>query len=147
MKLKVKKLSDKATIPSYSRIGDGGLDLTASSVNKDGDYIEYGTDLSVEIPLGHIGFIFPRSSISNRDLLLCNAVGVIDSGFRGEIKLRFKPIIAYKQNQFGPRASNMYNVGDRIGQLVILPFPTIEVVESELSESKRGSGGFGHTGL
>lgn len=147
MKLKVKKLHKDAKLPEYSKEGDAALDLTATTVLTTGDYIEYGTGLAVEIPEGHVGLIFPRSSISNRDLTLSNAVGIIDAGYRGEIKFRFKPAIAYNgNNKFGVRSGYQYNVGERLGQLIVMPFPKVEVVEvEELDDSERGTGGFGST--
>ena len=81
--------------------------------------------------------IFPRSSISNTGLILSNSVGVVDSGYRGEIKFRFKWI----------KDTTDYNVGDRVGQLIILPYPSIETEEAEeLSSTERGEGGFGSSG-
>jgi dUTP pyrophosphatase len=147
MQIKFKKLHPNAKIPAYSKIGDAGMDLTAISKNwsksDGGYYCEYDTGLSVEIPEGYVGLIFPRSSQSNVNLLLTNHVGVIDSGFRGPIRFRFKKIIA------GTASVDLktYEVGDRVGQLIILPFPKIEPIEvDELSETTRGSGGFGSTG-
>lgn len=80
MKVKIKKLNENAVIPSYSKQGDAGMDLVATSkiFDKYGN-VEYGTGLAMEIPEGHVGLIFPRSSISKKDLALTNAVGVIDS--------------------------------------------------------------------
>jgi dUTP pyrophosphatase len=138
------KIIDKAistTVPSFQNLGDAGLDLTATSISFTDDYVEYGTNLAFEIPDGCVGLLFPRSSISKYDLTLCNSVGVIDSGYRGEVKLRFKTTYNYNP-------SKMYRVGDRVGQLILVPFitPTINIV-SDLSETKRGSGGFGSSGV
>lgn len=140
MNIKVKKLHKDAIIPFYSKAGDAGMDLTSVSskiVNeKDHGYIEYDTGLAIEIPENHVGLVFPRSSISKTGLILANAVGVIDSGYRGSIKCRFKAI---------PN-STVYNDGDRIAQLMILPYPQITFEEvKELSETSRGEGGFGST--
>lgn len=138
MNIKIKKLSKDAVIPSYAKIGDAALDLTAVSISYTNIYVEYGTGLAIEIPEGFAGFVFPRSSISNYDLNLCNSVGVIDSNYRGEIKLRFKTV--YNQK--------IYNIGDRIGQLVIMPIPKIEfTVVQDLCDSSRGSLGFGSSGV
>lgn len=141
MKVRFKKLNENAVVPAYSKPGDAGLDLTATSKeltnNPQYGFLEYGTGLAVEIPEGHVGLIFPRSSISNTGLILSNSVGVIDSGYRGEIKFRFKHI---------PGTAD-YNVGDRVGQLIILPYPSIETEEAtELNSSERGEGGFGSSG-
>ena len=140
MIVKIKKLDSKAVTPAYAKAGDAAVDLTAISIAKvDRDefgYMEYGTGLAIEIPEGHVGLLFPRSSISNSGLILTNSVGVIDSGYRGEIKFRFKhiPDTAY------------YKPGDRIGQLIIIPYPQINFQEvEELSSTERGEGGFGST--
>ena len=141
MNIKIIDKSTPITIPKFENPGDAGLDLVATSISFTGDYVEYGTNLAFEIPDGFVGLLFPRSSISKYDLSLCNSVGVIDSGYRGEVKLRFKTT-----HNYDPR--KIYNVGDKVGQLVLVPFisPTLNVV-SELSETKRGSGGFGSTGV
>lgn len=140
MLLKVKKLSDKAVTPSYAKPGDKGLDLTATSVNYESDlYVEYGTDIAVEIPPDYVGLIFPRSSVTNQELMLKNAVGVIDSQYRGEIKFRFQRLNGIR--------SKIYEVGMRVGQLILVPAPTIEVmVTDSLSETERGEGGYGSSG-
>ena len=140
MKIKFKKLIPEAVVPSYAKDGDAGLDFTATyctlTDNNSYAYFEYGTGISMEIPEGYVGLIFPRSSISNTGLILSNSVGVIDSGYRGEIKFRFK----YTQN---PKS---YNIGDKIGQMIILPYPKIEFeLVEELSDSDRSEGGFGST--
>ena len=86
MKVKIKRLNENAVIPAYAHVTDAGLDLTATSKNIEGNrVIIYGTGLAVEIPEGYVGLIFPRSSNSKKNLLLTNSVGVIDSGYRGEI--------------------------------------------------------------
>lgn len=154
LKVKFKKLNELATMPKYSNIGDAGLDLTAVSLAFISDpeqckhYLEYGTGLAVEIPAGYVGLLFPRSSISNKALFLANSVGVVDQSFRGEIKLRFKvDSVGYDGAVNDNKKPAAYNVGDRIGQLIIIPFPQIEIEEaSELSSTERGEGGFGSTG-
>ena len=143
VKVPIKKLSSDAIIPTYSKEGDAGMDLTAVSKEITDDYVSYKTGLSFEIPSGYVGLLFPRSSNSKKDLLLTNSVGVIDSGYRGEVELRFKPILNGKLENI-----KTYEVGDRIGQIMIIPYPKIEFVETEnLSQSQRGDGGFGSTGL
>lgn len=142
MKIKIKKLHPNAIIPTYANHGDAGLDLTAVSAiyNTEFDFCEYDTGLSVEIPEGYVGLIFNRSSISKKGQALCNAVGVIDSPYRGSIKLRFYT----KSNSM---AYDVYNVGDKIGQLMIIPYPKVELEEvTELSSTERGEGGFGSSG-
>lgn len=146
MKIKIKKLHKDAVIPSYAKDGDAGMDLTAISANGSPEhgYVEFGTGLSIEIPKGYVGLIFPRSSISKRSAMLANSVGVIDSGYRGEITLRFKidtATLFAKGCIYKP-----YMKGDRVGQLIIMPYPHIEFEEvDELSETERGEGGFGST--
>jgi len=141
MIVKIKKLHENAVIPVYSKPGDAGLDLVATSINDDSyNNIVYGTGLAIEIPEGHVGLLYPRSSNSKTDLYLTNHVGVIDSGYRGEIMFKFRPIN-------GIEDAFIYAVGDRVGQLIIIPYPSIEFVETEeLSDSDRGDGGFGSTG-
>lgn len=78
MKVKFKKLSNKAATPEYAKPGDAGMDLVATSLIKNEVYYEYGTDISVEIPEGYVGLLFPRSSISKTKQILANHVGVID---------------------------------------------------------------------
>jgi dUTP pyrophosphatase len=140
MNVKIKKLTQYTTVPSYSKDGDAGMDLVATKIisNTSSD-ISYGTDLAMEIPKGFVGLIFPRSSIRKYDLTLSNSVGVVDSGYRGEIQAVFK-----KTNGLD---SFVYKVGDRIAQIMIIPYPSINFEEvDELSDTERGDGGFGSTG-
>lgn len=140
MEVKIKKLVENATIPSYAKEGDAGLDLTATSkrYDRETNTLVFGTGLAVEIPKGFVGLVFPRSSVYKQGLALSNSVGVIDSGYRGEIMARFyMPEIGFEQLE----------VGTRIAQLVILPYPKIEFKEvDKLSKTDRGSDGFGSTG-
>lgn len=136
MKVKIKKLNDNAVIPCYACHGDAGMDLHAVSKNETERFIEYGTGLAFEIPEGYVGLIFPRSSLSKKDLIMANHVGVLDSGYRGELKFRFKKI-----------GEEVYDIGDRIGQLIVIPYPKVEFEEvDELSDTHRGIGGFGSSG-
>lgn len=145
MKLKVKKLHKDAVLPSYSKVGDAGMDLTAVERTQTAGYTEYRTGLSFEIPEGYVGLLFPRSSISNKDLSLANAVGVLDSGYRGEVSFRFKRTNV--QVGCGDRLYNDYAIGDRIGQLLVIPYPKIELeMVDELSGSERGAGSYGSSG-
>lgn len=143
MVVKIKKLVENAVIPKYSKPGDAGLDLTATSVSFEKNYVSYKTGLAVEIPEGFVGLLFPRSSNSKMDLILTNSVGVIDSGYRGEIELRYKLV----GNGTTPSVVGVYNIGDRVGQLIIIPYPIIEFEEvEELSVTERNTGGYGSTG-
>ena len=138
MRVKIAKTNPDAIIPSYSKPGDAGMDLTAITTSYEDSHITYGTGLAIEIPEGHFGLLFPRSSVYKTEQHLANAVGVIDSGYRGEIKLKFTR----------SKDSLEYNVGERVGQLIILPYPRIELDEVEsLGTTHRGSGGFGSTGI
>lgn len=177
MEVKIKKLHKNSVIPSYSKEGDAGLDLTALSVryDYDTDTIVYDTGIAIEIPKGYVGLIFPRSSIYKKELILSNHVGVVDSSYRGSIKLIFKPDIGnfwdianknkdefqeglehgvlsyYESGENANRNwaidADIYAVGDRIGQLIIIPYPQIQFKEvEELSTTERGEGGFGSSG-
>ena len=143
MLVKVKRLNQNAIIPFYSKPGDAGMDLYATSV----DYDKYGnlvchTGLAMEIPEGHVGLLFPRSSISKTPLTLRNSVGVIDSGYRGEIMLKFD-----REDRNLSDGGTIYKVGDRVGQIMIMPYPKVQFFEArELSSTERGEGGFGSTG-
>jgi dUTP pyrophosphatase len=139
MKVRFKKLSEKAVTPKYAKPGDAGMDMVATSLVKSEVFYEYGTDIAVEIPEGYVGLLFPRSSISKTKQILANHVGVVDSGYRGEIKFRFKKLDWDN--------GEVYEIGDKIGQLLVIPYPTIELEEvSELSETQRGSDAFGSSG-
>ena len=140
MKIRIKKLSTDAVIPTYDKEGDAGMDLVATKIISNTTFdVSYGTDLAMEIPNGFVGLVFPRSSIRKYELALSNSVGVIDSGYRGELQATFK-----KENGLDSLA---YKVGDRIAQIMIIPYPPIEFdVVDELSDTERGEGGFGSTG-
>lgn len=141
MKVKIKKLNESAVIPQYAHDTDAGLDLVATSVevDNDGNFV-YGTGLAFEIPVGYVGLVFPRSSVSLRSLVMANSVSVIDSGYRGEVTAKFKPIRQFLQNP--------YQIGERVAQMVIIPYPHVEFQEVDsLSESDRGTGGYGSTGM
>lgn len=143
MQVKIKKLHPNAVIPQYAKAGDAGLDLT--SVDRKWLSVErcweYSTGLALEIPPGFMGLIFPRSSIYKKTLVLSNSVGLVDAGYRGEIKFKFKESSEIHGHEY------IYDIGDRVGQLVIIPFPQIELIEvDELSDSERGTGGWGSSG-
>jgi dUTP pyrophosphatase len=165
MKVNFKKLVPQAQKPKFGKPGDAGADLVATTVEaierfKDGQIV-YGTGIAVEIPEGMVGLIFPRSSIRNYDLTMANSVGVIDSGYRGEIFVTFnvradhkildatehvdtvEDILVHVENE----DFKVYKEGDRIAQLIIMPVPLITYSEvDELSETQRGEGGHGSTG-
>ena len=139
MIIKVKKLHPDAVLPTYAKEGDAAMDLYAAELIKDkyGNYV-YLTGVALEIPPGFVGLLFPRSSVSKTCLSLANSVGVVDSGYRGEIMLKYRHF---------NNLNSAYKIGDRVGQIMLLPYPKIELIESEeLSSTDRGSGGFGSTG-
>lgn len=144
MEVKIKKLHPEAIIPTYAKPGDAGLDLTAVARFIDHDNnIVYPTGLAFEIPDGYVGLVFPRSSVTRRDLFMSNSVGVIDSGYRGEVTIKFKMV----KSRIGSNIHSVYNIGDRVGQIMILPYPQVEFIEVEhLSKTERGTGGYGSTG-
>ena len=137
--INIKKTNELAIIPKYAHSTDAGMDLVAVSMNETDKYIDYDTGIALEIPKGYVGLVFPRSSVSKLDLVQANSVGVIDSSYRNSIKVRFKKL---KDN-----GVCVYVPGERIAQLIILPYPMIGFNEVEkLSDSDRGLGGFGSTG-
>ena len=139
--VKIKKLHPDAIIPKYAKEGDAGMDLTATSIEFDHErkIITYGTSIAMEIPKGYVGLIYPRSSVYKTSLVLANHVGVIDSGYRGEIMFKYRVLNSDWRD--------IYDIGDRIGQIIITPYPKIFFSEvEELSTSDRGIGGYGSTG-
>lgn len=139
MKVRIKKLVEEAVVPKKAHSTDAGFDLVATSVGfEDGCWVCH-TGLAFEIPEGYMGLMFPRSSISRKDMILANAVGVIDSHYRGEVtgKFRLAGMVEFPK----------YRVGERFAQMIIIPYPEIEFIEAdELSETDRGTGGYGSTG-
>jgi dUTP pyrophosphatase len=102
-----------------------------------GIYVEVCTGVAFEIPPGYVGLVFPRSSVSDTKHFLRNSVGVIDSGYRGEVKLRYSI----------DDSNTAYGIGDKVGQIVFMELPEIKLVESSvLSTSARREGGFGSSG-
>ena len=143
MKVKTKIIDKNCPTPDlkYAHSGDAGIDLTATSKFYDEFGCTcYGTNRAFEIPDGYLGLIFPRSSLCKKDLLLTNHVGILDSGYRGEVFFKFKSLNSINEGS--------YNIGDRVGQLIIIPYPTIEFEQvDELPETNRNDGGFGSTGV
>lgn len=141
MKVRFKKLAAEAVEPTYANAGDAGLDLVATRFTQEFDksgkmVLVYHTDLAVEIPEGYVGLVFQRSSIAERSLMLTNCVGIIDAGYRGEITGKFKLTT--------DAIPTIYQPGEKVMQMVIMPFPMIEVeMSEELSEGSRGENGYG----
>ena len=139
MQIRFKKLHPAAVMPIRATEGAAGFDLTAVTCRYgDNGKVFYDTGIAVEIPTGYAGLVFQRSSVYKTGLMLCNAVGVIDADYRGSIQFVFR--INYG-------SCSPYQVGDKIGQIVFVPIPDVELVEAdELSETVRGAGGYGSTG-
>ena len=140
LEIKFKKLVETAKMPTKAHPTDAGADLTAVSRewNEELKCWVYGTGIATEIPEGYVGLVFPRSSIRKYTLAQCNAVGVIDSSYRGEI------MVSYKLTS---DVEKIYNIGDKIAQLIILPYPEVSYTEVEsLSETNRGENGHGSSG-
>lgn len=143
MLVKIKKVATGAVLPTKAHATDAGFDLycTSKEIDWTKRQIVCHTGLAFEIPEGHVGLIFPRSSVSNKPLMMANSVGVIDSGYRGEVTAKFN---ITGMNEI---YANNYQVGDKIAQMIIIPYPEIEFEEADsLSESDRGTGGYGSTG-
>ena len=143
MELKIKRLTEDAILPIRAHKGDAGIDLTCTTITQEINecgqlIIVYHTGLAIEIPEGHVGLLFPRSSISNKSLMLCNAVGVIDECYRGEVMAKMRSTTDV--------VPAIYKPGERFAQLVIVQIQEVEITEvAELSETDRGEGGFGST--
>lgn len=140
MKIKFKRLHPDATLPRYAKPGDAAVDLKAIECEYDNFSKRtcFKTGLAVEIPKDHVGLLFPRSSIVVTKFALSNSVGVIDSSYRGEIKLFFNYIDSLEDE---------YKIGDKVGQLLVVPYPKITPIwAKELSTTERGEGGFGSSG-
>ena len=140
--LLVTRLDPDLPLPSYAHPGDAGMDLRSAvdATLKPGERALIPTGIAVAIPEGFAGFVQPRSGLAaNKGLGLLNSPGLIDSGYRGEIR-----VIAINLD---PEEVIHVARGERIAQLVVLPIPRCTIVEvAELPESKRGPGGFGSTG-
>lgn len=147
MKIKFKKLHKNAAAPVRAHDTDAGFDLTAVNAFKVEDEITYNTGIAVEIPKGYVGLLFPRSSIYKYRLQLSNCVGVIDSGYRGEISAHFRIVPNFSKVYSWISNEGVYDVGDKCLQLIIMKLPDVSFVEADtLSASDRGTNGFGSTG-
>lgn len=137
IKLKVKKLSNKAVLPFKATADAAGYDVTAVSLKRDRNgNIIYGLGIALEIPQGYFGLLVNRSSVREKDARFM--LGTIDADYRGEVKAVFAET---------SKPAKIYAVGDRVAQLLILPVPQVEIEEADtLSDTVRGDGGFGSTG-
>jgi dUTP pyrophosphatase len=142
MQLRVAKLREDAKLPSRAHAGDAGLDLYACEAAHlgPGERWSVGTGVAVEIPEGHAGLVLPRSGLArDHGIALVNAPGLIDSGYRGELRVLLL--------NTDPADTFRVEPGERIAQLVIAPIALADPVEVEsLGESARGDGGFGSSG-
>lgn len=145
--------------PAYQNSGDACVDLIATKcIRNCPDQQWFKTGVKINLPDGYVALVFARSSISKKKLSLCNGVGVIDSGYNGEIQVRFNKT---KKLDKYPDVSKMseekyeffhnkyyYREGDRIAQMMVLPLPTINFlsVNTFIGETDRGKNGFGSTG-
>jgi dUTP pyrophosphatase len=141
MKVKMKRLHERAELPRKVYSGDAAFDFTAveEEIDTQTGMLTYKLGWAIEIPPGYVGLFYPRSSIANKDIVLSNSVGVIDENYRGELMAKFKPL--------RPAKARKYDVGERVVQLIIMPIPQIELtVVDELSNTERGTGSYGSTG-
>ena len=143
MRLEFRRLDPDAALPRRARRGDAGLDLIANAdaMVAPGERAMVPTGLAVAIPPGHAGLVLPRSGLaSRRGLTLANAPGLIDSGYRGEVTVAVVNL--------DPRESVEIRRGDRIAQLLVVPFAEVDpVAVDELPATERGQGGFGSSGV
>jgi dUTP pyrophosphatase len=141
--LPIRRLRDDAVVPSRAYAGDAGLDLAACERVElgPGERAAVGTGLAVAIPEGYAGFVQPRSGLAARHgITIVNAPGLVDAGYRGELKVVLLNTDA--------RESFLVEPGMRIAQLVVLPVPRVEPVEvDELPDSERGVRGFGSSAV
>ena len=134
-------MKSEGILPTRATAGDAGLDLYSTRITQEADnsgklVLVYHTDIAVEIPEGHVGLLFMKSGVAKRSISLCNAVGVIDAGYRGEIMLKYKVTT--------DAIPTVYQPGEACGQLVVVPVQILEpVMVDELSSTERGEMGFG----
>ena len=135
MQLKIKLLPG-GHIPRKAHETDAAYDLVAATVDYGNEYVEYDCAFQIAIPEGFCGLIYPRSSVSNKNMHLCNSVGVIDASYRGSVKVRF-----YRRGQ------DFYMPGERVAQLMIVPTLSVEFEQVDsLDVTDRGAGSFGSSG-
>lgn len=144
MQVKFKKTDERAKMPTMATAGSACFDLYAASIDdcqSDGVFsVTYNTGLQVEIPQGYAMMIYSRSGHGfNKGITLANSTGVIDSDYRGDIKVKLVSSVTH--------SAQFPEVGERIAQAMIIPIPVVQFIEvDELSDTERGAGGFGSTG-
>lgn len=137
MELRFKKMLPNAITPTRGTDGSAGMDLYVAKRIVEPNRVIYESGIAVEIPKDYVGLVFMRSSVVNQNSMLLNAVGVIDSDYRGTITGKFSRKLD----------THLYEVGERFAQLVIVPYIHCSLVEAdELSQTDRGQGGYGSTG-
>ena len=143
LQIPIKKLSRNVSIPEYAYPGDAGMDMrsTVSLTLKPFERALVPTGLAIALPEGYAGFVLPRSGLAiKHGISIVNAPGLIDSNYRGELKVALV--------NTDPTESFDIREGDRIAQLLIMPVPAVSFVQTDaLSETVRGEGGFGSSGI
>lgn len=141
MQIKTKRLTPEAKLPTYATDGSGCFDIYCTNDGWVQDTAVFNTGLSFEIPVGYVMLVFSRSGHGfKNDIRLANCVGIIDSDYRGELKVKLT-------NDEKIDGMAVY-VGDRIAQAMVIPFEQVQFLEvDELSETERGTCGFGSTGV
>lgn len=138
MTTKINLLTSNSKIPEPATSESVGYDLTCTDISADDNIITCHLGISIEPPDGYAAYILPRSSLSKTGWMLGNSIGLIDPDYRGELQMKF--IQVDEERRFP------YNIGDRVGQLILLPIIKTDFQISNLSYTKRGKGGFGSTG-
>ena len=143
MEIKIKRLNERAKIPTFGTEFSAGADLYCAEEHeisvRSGQKCSIGTGISMEIPEGYVGLVFARSGLACKNgLRLCNSVGVIDADYRGEIK-----VVLHNDSEY----VREIKPGERVAQMIVMPYPKVSFIEvEELSDTVRGETGFGGTG-
>ncbi len=154
MQIKVEKIKPSGKLPVRAEEGSVGLDCFVDSIEVEDGALVYKLGIAVEPPEGFFTMLVPRSSITKKEWVFGNSVGIIDPSYRGELQVRLRPIgTVFLLNEEGiitsqhnKRQELPYQVGDRIAQLVVLPIVKVAVEEGPLTRTLRNTGGFGSTG-
>jgi dUTP pyrophosphatase len=147
LEVKFKLNHPNAKVPEYAHETDACFDLYGADINYTDKYIEYNTGLNILIPEDYVGLLFPRSSVTNKTLILKNSVGVIDHGYTGDITVRYY-VTPHDYNNYPiiDKDKNIYEIGDRVGQLLIIQRPKIKLIQVDYFEKTvRGSNVYGST--
>lgn len=138
--LRCRKIHTEAILPKKAHMEDAGFDLTPVTVEADGEFRVHSFGLAVHVPWGHVGLLFPRSSVWKTETTLANCVGVIDHGYIGEVQARFRATSDFVTKK-------TVHDGKATAQLVVVPIANIHAAQwvEELPESVRGTNGWGST--